>query len=723
MNQRRVKKKIWEKPLQLFLIYSFFIVLLIIWFGYLSLSPKILNKDMAAFAKTRNTVKKTLTASRGTIFDVAGNPLALNVSSYTVIAYLDGNKTNNYVEDIKKTASTLAPVLNVETSYLEKLLNQGKEKGKYQIELGKAGKGITELKKEEIEALDLKGIDFIESSKRFYPNGNFASYVIGYAKEKEVKNYVEETESEETSIEITGELGVEAGYNDLLRGKDGYLEYQQDRFGYKIPGTKEYNEPAVNGYDIYLTLDSSIQRFIESEVEKVKNKYKPEWMQIAVMDAKTGAILGSGSTPSFDPNLRDITNYESPLVTYTYEPGSTMKIYTYLCAMDSGKYQGDAKYKSGQIKIGDDVIKDWNKYGWGEITFDKGFEYSSNVGIANIMQKYLNGEKLKACLSKYGFGKKTGIEIAREQTGELNFKYAVEVANAGFGQGLTTTAIQQLQAASLISNEGKMVKPYIIDKIINPNTNETYYKANTQLSKQLVNKESVDKVKQLMYNVVEGKDPGTTGKSYKIDGIELIAKTGTAQIYNSKGGGYLTGDNNYIFSFVGMYPKDDPSVIIYTAMKKPKKDTNKGLISATKNVIMSIAKYKNFYEESSKEQEKKSVVLNSYINQNANQVTNALQKQEIDVIKLGSGDRIVKQYPNQNTKVLAKDKVFLLTNQNDYKMPSLIGYSRSDVLALATLLNLNVSIEGNGVVYEQSIKKDELLDSKATIQVKLKNPE
>ena len=134
---------------------------------------------------------------------------------------------------------------------------------------------------------------------------------------------------------------------------------------------------------------------------------------------------------------------------------------------------------------------------------------------------------------------------------------------------------------------------------------------------------------------------------------------------------------------------------------------------------MSIAKYKNFYEESSKEQEKKSVVLSSYINQNTKEVVNKLKKQDIDVITLGSGDRIVKQYPAQDIKVLAHDKVFLLTNQNDYKMPSLIGYSRSEVLALASLLNVKVEIEGNGLVVEQSIEKDDLLSNKATIKVKL----
>ena len=145
------------------------------------------------------------------------------------------------------------------------------------------------------------------------------------------------------------------------------------------------------------------------------------------MDAKTGAILGSGSSPSFDPNLRDITNYENPLVTYLYEPGSTMKTYTYMCAIDNAKYNGADTYQSGNILIGDAIVNDWNKYGWGTINYDKGYEYSSNVGIANLMTKYLSAGELKSCLTKYGFGKKTGIELTREQEGDISFKYSIEV--------------------------------------------------------------------------------------------------------------------------------------------------------------------------------------------------------------------------------------------------------------------------------------------------------
>ena len=148
--------------------------------------------------------------------------------------------------------------------------------------------------------------------------------------------------------------------------------------------------------NIYLTLDSNIQRFLETAVKAVNSEYKPDWMMITVMDAKTGDILGTASTPSFDPNIRDITNYESPLVTYLYEPGSTMKTYTYMCAIEKGTYDGSATYESGSIEVEGTKISDWNGgRGWGTVTYDKGYEYSSNVAITNILQKFIDKDDLK----------------------------------------------------------------------------------------------------------------------------------------------------------------------------------------------------------------------------------------------------------------------------------------------------------------------------------------
>ncbi len=251
MKTRKKENTNWKYPNKVFKIFLVFILVLYLQFAYISLSPNIYGINMDDFAKSRNTVKMTLPAARGNIYDKDKNVLALNVTSYTVIAYLDESRTGKsktplHVVDKKKTAEALAPILNMEVSYLEKLLS----KKAYQVELGPGGRGISELKKTEIEALNLPGIDFIESHKRFYPNGDFLSYAIGYA--KDVSN-------DENESEITGELGIELEYNDILKGTDGYLEYQKDRFGYKIPDTKETRVEAKDGSDISLTIDSYIQ--------------------------------------------------------------------------------------------------------------------------------------------------------------------------------------------------------------------------------------------------------------------------------------------------------------------------------------------------------------------------------------------------------------------------------------------------------------------------------
>ena len=696
----------------MFVIFLLCIFLLYIQFMYLSLSKTIYGKNMDEFVQSRNTVKKNIKASRGTIYDVEGNALALNVNSYTVIAYLDEKRSENsstplHVEDIDKTASALASVLETDESYLKELLENGKKNNLYQVELGASAKGITELKKEEIEALNLPGIDFTSKQKRYYPNGDFASYVIGYAIDKEITSY-DENDKEVKTNEITGELGIEAKYDNLLKGTDGYLEYEQDRYGYKIAGTKEINIPAENGYDVYLTIDAGIQRFVETAVKNINNEYNPEWVMIHVMDAKTGDILASSSTPSFNPNIRDITNYENPLVTYLFEPGSTMKTYTYMCALEKGVYDGNETFKSGEYKVGDDTVQDWNKFGWGTVSFDKGYEYSSNVGIANLIDRHLSRGELRDCFEKYGFGKKTNIELTRELKGDLDFKYPIEIINAGFGQGITTTAVQHLQALTMIANNGKMLKPHIVDKIINTNTNEVYYKSKVE-SEQIIKKTTAEKMKELMYNTVQGTDAGSTGYPYRIDGFDVIGKTGTSQIYDNETGTYIEGDNAYIFSFSGMYPYNDPDIIIYAAMKKPSWGKSSGLSTNVKMVMESIAKYRNMFTEITNPTTLSSIEVKSYISKDKDKVVKELQDSGINVIVIGNGNKIIKQSIDKGTLVTG-DKIFLVTNDTEYNVPDFNGYSRNEIISLCKLLNIKYQIEGYGYVSNQSIAAGTKID-------------
>lgn len=685
MKTRNRKTK-WGLPRKVFVFFLVFIFVLFIQLVHLSLFKNVYGINMKEFALNRNTTSNTIYATRGSIFDRDGSSLAINVTSYTVIAYLSPTRTGSssiikHVQDPEYTAYKLAPVLNMSVEKLTDLMSQNL----YQVELGPGGRGITELKKQEIEALELPGIDFIEDQKRYYPNGDFASYIIGYAKKNDDGS-------------IIGEMGIESKYDEILKGTDGYEEYQQDLNGYKIPDTEEFRTDPENGSNIYLTIDSNIQRFLETAVKSNSSKYNPEWMVISVMDAKTGDVLGSASTPSFDPNKKNITNYENPLAAYLFEPGSTMKIFTYMCAMEKGTYDGNTNYLSGKYKIGDDTIKDWNGYGWGTINYDLGFEYSSNVAIANILNTILTRDELKECYHKYGFDNITGIELGRELSSTLNFRYPIEVANAGFGQGILTTPIQHLQALTIISNNGKMLKPHIVSKIVDSDTQEVTYERQIEEIDNLVSSETISKIKKLMYNVVNSDNEGTTGKKYRIDGLDIIGKTGTAQIYDDVHGGYLFGENDYIYSFSGMFPENDPEIIVYAAIKKPNLANTSALSEAVVDVIKNIAKYKNINTEEREITAIEKYELDNFINKDINSVVSSLR--DINTIVIGDGDTIISYYPMDS--VVSTDRLIIVTNGNKL-LPNMIGWSKREVKYLLDYLNLDYSITGSGYVVSQNI--------------------
>ena len=286
---------------------------------------------ISEFIKNRNIVEDVIMPKRGTIYDIKGNTLAEDVTSYTLIAYLDPSRSDEehirHVVDKEQTAKELSKLIDTSYERIMEILN----KKAYQVEFGLGGKNLSQMEMEAIKNLNLPGIDFIKSTKRYYPYGDFASYLLGYTKNKEASD---------GNTYMVGELGIEGYYNTELTGKSGYITYEKDGRGNIIANSNEYREEAIDGDNIYLTIDSSIQLFVQNEVNRIQKNSKSEWSLMAVMDAKTGAILGYYSTPSFDPNVRNLTNYMDPFVSYSYEPGSTMKIFSYMCAVNSGKYNG-----------------------------------------------------------------------------------------------------------------------------------------------------------------------------------------------------------------------------------------------------------------------------------------------------------------------------------------------------------------------------------------------
>lgn len=661
----------------------------------LSTSKTIDGVNLQELASKRTSKTEILKAKRGTIYSSDNEALALNVSSYKLIAYLDSKRTENkdnpqHVVDKEKTAEALAPILSMEKDEVLKYLNK---EGVYQTEFGSHGKGLSELDKKKIEDLNLPGLDFIESYKRYYPKGQFLSYTLGYAKA-----------SSDDEDDISGEMGIEKYYDKILKGKDGYVTYQKDLKGYKIADTKELREDAIEGKDIYLTVDSNIQFFIEQALNKAKEEFGYEWFTMVVADAKTGAILGLASYPSFDPNLRNITNYLDLTVASAYEPGSTMKTFTYMAAMENGVYNGSEAYKSGTYETADGtVIGDWNRNGWGMISYDKGYALSSNVGVINLIKNHMNSAMLRQYFRKLGFGSKTGISLPNEVAGTMNFKYETEIYNAGFGQGITTTPIQNIQALTPLTSDGMLLEPYIVKKIVNPTTNEVVMKGKKNEIERVASTTTVEKMIQLMDDTVNG--IGNTGSGYRIDSHELIGKTGTAQIAAENGRGYLNGKNDIISSFAGIYPKSNPEIIIYASVKRPSNGSQKPISNAVKEVVLNTGKYLGTEKQAATDQviEYK---LPSFINKNLEKVKTTLTNNGMNYQIIGNGTKVVKQYPAFKTTVTNKDKIYLITNDNNYVIPNVVGLSSKEAKSLLEILGVKVKLEGSGYVKIQSISEN-----------------
>lgn len=685
-----MKKRVTVKVSRIIiLIVAFLFVAIIAKLCYIVLSDEVDGINLKEKAASITTVEKTLYANRGSIFDVNGEELASSVNSYTVIAYLSSSRTTDmenpkHVVDVEKTAEALAPILNMTKERLVELLS----KNVYQVELGPGGRGITEVIKAKIEKLELPGIGFIKNSKkRYYSKSTLASYIIGYAKENE-------------EGELMGELGIEGYYNDLLSGTNGYTKYlKYTSSNYQIPNTPEETKEAVDGANIYLTIDSTIERIAENAVSTIQESFNSEWAIFTVMDAQSGAIVASATSPNFDPNdTNTITSYMNPLVSYQYEPGSVMKIFSFASAIEEGKYDGDEIYHSGSIEVGGVKISDANKVGWGDITFDTGFAYSSNVAATNLALR-LEIEKLTGYYDALGFGKKTGIELSNEAAGDIDIVYQSELASASFGQGISITPVQILQAISSMTNNGTTIKPYIVDKIVDSNGRVIYEGTRTEVA-HVYSPSTVSKMHELMHNVIYN----GLSNMWQVNNVKIMGKTGTAQIASN--GKYLS--DIYVKSFAGIFPEDDPKYIVYVAARM--KDVQRPYANVITKAIEEIASYAKLTDTVSDVDLNKLIVAGNYISKNLETTLATLEDKNINIIVIGNGKYVINQYPLKNNTILSNGKLFLLTNGTEITMPNMSGWSLSDVKVFCELIGLKMEYTGYGYVGAQSIASGTIID-------------
>lgn len=688
----------------LFVLFSLLFFVLIYRYFSIQITGEVSGQPLAAKAQQRHSRVGVLDASRGNIMDRNGGIIAEDAASYSLVAILDKKmtidpKNPQNVVNPEETAAKLAKYIPMSES---EIYNRLTKKGRFQVEFGKAGRDISLETKKKIEDLHLPGITFIRDSKRFYPNGIFASHVVGYA---------DQVEQPDGSYKSIGEMGIEKSFNSYLTGTDGKIDYESDLWGYLLPNDKPKVTPAKDGDDVYLTLDQKIQTFLEDAMNQVAQQYKPKKIIAIVANPKTGEILAMGQRPSFQPETKEGINnsWQNEAIETSFEPGSTMKIYTLSGAVQENVFNPNEYYKSGSYKVTpkSQTIHDWNYSGWGNITFLEGLQRSSNVGFARLASEKLGFDRFREYLTKFGFDKPTGIELPNEASGKILFNYPIEKATTAFGQGTAITPIQQIQAATAVANDGKMMKPHVVEKIVNHDTGDVIQQTNPEVAGTPISAETAKKVRDYLETVITS--PKGTGSRYKIDGYSVAGKTGTAQIPDPKGG-YLHGQSNYVFSFLGMAPENDPKLIVYVAVQQPNVDNyTKGSIPVSMifdPVMKNSLQYLNI--QPSKQEKKVENNLPDLTGESTQDALNQLKDKGIQSVILGKGAEVTAQIPKAGTTMLEGEKVFIKTN-GPSEMPDMTGWSLRDVMRLASISDLRLTTNGNGYVTKQNIRPGSLL--------------
>lgn len=702
----------------MFLLYGGLFLLLFLRMFHLQTANEVKGHSLEAEAAAKYAKEVTLAANRGEILDRNGNIIAEDTLAYKLVAVVSDSATVNeenprHVVDPRKTAQILAENIEMDEEAIYKILTRGGDPEPYQVEFGAAGRKISYDTMLAIDKHKLPGIIFMKDTKRYYPNGPFASHLIGFAVEEK---------GEDGQVHTVGKMGLEATYNKHLTGTAGKLTYDSDRIGYLLPNSEKMVQPAKDGAKIYLTIDKTIQKFLEEAMSKVNEQYKPEAMSAIVANPKTGEILAMSQRPTFDPTDRIglENNWLNETIENIIEPGSTMKTFTLAAAVDSGNWHPNATFKSGQYTVLDRTIRDHNRVGWGEITYLQGFQHSSNTAMA-YMLSIMGADTFYDYLNRFGFGQKTGIDLPGEVTGTLLSKYPINKVTTAYGQGSTVTPMQLIQAMTAIANDGQMMQPYVIDKIIDPSTDEIVSKHKPIVKGQPVSAATAKQVREILASTITSEIG--TARRFALDGYEVAGKTGTAEIARENGGGYYYGKNNYLYSFLGMAPVEDPQLIMYISVKKPQlaptESGSEPTSAVFKTVMENSLKYFNINpEETEKIQLAK---LEDFTKKDAESIQVELINKGLVPIIIGEGGEVIEQYPPEGLEVMPKSFVFLKTNGKT-ALPNFNGWSLRNMLVYKALSNLPIEIIGEGYVENQSVSENTVVEDEAPIVVKLKTP-
>lgn len=482
-----------------------------------------------------------ITADRGEILDRNGKVLATNITTTSLVII------PNQIVNAEEVANSLSEIL--QSDYEDMLRHVTKKTSIERVH--PEGRQLSYEVASKIDELGFDGVYLVKESKRYYPYNQVLSHVLGYV-----------------GIDNQGLSGLELYYDKYLTGENGAIKYFSDGKGNRLELTEVYEKPQ-DGINLQLTIDLDIQLAAERELDNVMSKYTPEHALIMAMNPKTGEILAMASRPAFDSN-----NYKSSSVEVinrnlpiwmTYEPGSTFKIMTLAASVQEKTINlfEDDYFDGGSIQVEGATIHCWKHGGHGAQKFLNVVENSCNPGFVVMGQK-LGTDTLMKYIRDFGFGSKTGIDLNGESNGIL-FKPEkmgpVELATTSFGQGISVTPIQQVTAVSAAINGGKLYTPYIVGSMLEPETNSIVQMNSPKFVRQVISEESSSLVRHALESVVAN----GSGRNAYIENYRVGGKTGTAQ--KVQNGVYMSG--NYILSFMGFMPADDPEIVVYVAVDHP----------------------------------------------------------------------------------------------------------------------------------------------------------
>lgn len=677
--------------------------------------------DLVKEAKKVHQITRTVPAKRGTIYDRNGVPIAEDATSYNVYAVIDKKYKSAtgkilYVEDAQfnKVAEVFHKYLDMDEAYVKEQLSQP---NLTQVSFGAKGNGITYANmmaiKKDLKDASVEGIDFTTSPNRSYPNGQFASSFIGLAQLHE---------NEDGSKSLLGTSGMESSLNSILAGKDGIITYEKDRLGNIVPGTEQVSQKTVDGKDVYTTISSTLQSFMETQMNAFQEKVKGKYMTATLVSAKTGEILATTQRPTFDADTKEgLTKdfvWRDILYQSNYEPGSTMKVMTLAAAIDNNTFPGGEVFNSSELKVADVTIRDWDVNegltGGRMMTFSQGFALSSNVGMTLLEQKMGDATWLDY-LSRFKFGVPTRFGLTDEYAGQLPADNIVNIAQSSFGQGISVTQTQMLRAFTAIANDGIMLEPKFISAIYDSN-NQSVRKSQKEVVGNPVSKDAASLTRTHM--VLVGTDPvyGTmhnhsTGKpTVTVPGQNVALKSGTAQIADEKNGGYLIGSTNYIFSAVSMNPAENPDFILYVTVQQPEHYSGIQLGEFANPILERAVAMKDSLNLQSTAK-----TLDQVTNQSAyampsikdispGDLAEALRRNIVQPIVVGTGTKIKESSVEEGTNLAPNQQVLLLSDKAE-EVPDMYGWTKATAEAFSKWLNIELVFEGSGsTVQKQDVR-------------------